>query len=526
MPCHSGGAGVAATQGEAIGQHLSVQQQALLGCGPFFGTNCDDSGLDLLNAEASTLLQAWPGFEGTENPAGGVNFKSGLAGASLPTQWTTTNTKFDPTNPVPLGRTLRADGQDRQQPGTLFFQGGPVGTTTVVVNNDYQNKVLPGARRALLVDAGGRLVANPDYRPEQDGCIGGPAFYGSLGLTSAFPAACAASGSANNPLHALRHPLSDRGGSAQFFASEMAAVSWNFLMLLAINDSRFESRDPFSVCKPDPTTRPSKNAAATACLLDGTGNPLPACTLATPQHCSTVRGIIGLAGVTRNIVRAGGNGTYGRRTFAWQSGGEAVLAFERRNVLGFSFDFAEDVTKSNIGFEATWIPGIPRGDSLAYSGVSKADDYNITLSIDRPTFINFLNANRTFFFNGQFFFQYRDGYEKSFGGEGPWNLLATFSILAGFFQDRLLPNVTFVYDVQTRSSAVLPQIQYRYTEAFSIVVGAQFFAGDPDLRPISINGLGPVSNQQGPRANLGQVDNGVSIVRSIDNFFVRLRYAF
>ena len=80
----------------------------------------------------------------------------------------------------------------------------------------------------------------------------------------------------------------------------------------------------------------------------------------------------------------------------------------------------------------------------------RSDDYNMTLSIDRPTFINFLNANRTFFFNAQFFFQYRDGYKKSFGGNGPWNLLGTFAILAGFFQDRLLPSVVFVYDVQSR----------------------------------------------------------------------------
>ena len=64
----------------------------------------------------------------------------------------------------------------------------------------------------------------------------------------------------------------------------------------------------------------------------------------------------------------------------------------------------------------TWINGVPRARSDTYSGVMDADDYNVTLSIDRPTFVNFLNANRTFFFNTQWFFSYRDWDHAP----GPW----------------------------------------------------------------------------------------------------------
>ncbi len=123
---------------------------------------------------------------------------------------------------------------------------------------------------------------------------------------------------------------------------------------------------------------------------------------------------------------------------------------------------------------------------------------------------------------GPWFFRYRD----FSGASGRWDLLGTFTILAGYFQDRLLPSVTFVYDIRSQTGAVLPQVQYRYTEAFSIVVGAQFFAGRPDIVPIAVNGLGPASNQQGRYAYRQASDVGVSIVRHIDNFFVRLRYSF
>ena len=68
-----------------------------------------------------------------------------------------------------------------------------------------------------------------------------------------------------------------------------------------------------------------------------------------------------VTGVTRADVRAGGNGRFGRRDFIWAGGGEAVLRYEKRNVLGFSVDFAEDVTKSNWSVEFTWIEDIPSG---------------------------------------------------------------------------------------------------------------------------------------------------------------------
>lgn len=532
IPCHSGGASFAASGGYALGQVLTVEQQALLGCGPFFGTNCDDSGIDLLNAEASVLFQSFPGFDGTGQAAGGPNFAPGT-GATPPRQWTTTNTKYDPGTNTVNGRALSADGQDRQQPGTIFFRGGPVGTVYGRLPTDSpttpkRNIVLPGARSpfvfdektdALVVGNGPTPGLNPDYDPTQDGCIG-PAAYAAvsaaLGVTVTDHTTCTtSSGRANvNPYHSLVHPLADMGGSTQYFRSEMAALSWNFLVLLTIADREFDEDNRFAVCREDPNN-PGQ------CLLDARGNPEPVCSLATPQHCGTVRGLLGLAGVTRNTRRAGGNGTFGRRTFVWQSGGEAVLAFERRNVLGFSMDFAEDVTKSNFSIEATWIPKVRRGDPDSWNGVRYADDYNLTLSVDRPTFVNFLNANRTFFFNAQFFFRYRAA-----GTASTLDLLSTFTVLAGYFQDRLLPSVTFIYDARSNTYGALPQLQYRYTEAFSIVFGAQFFGGKPDIVDMPVNGLGPASNQQGPYAYRVASDDGVSIVRSTDNVYLRLRYAF
>jgi hypothetical protein len=49
--------------GNALTHYLTQEQEALLGCGPFYGTSCDIQGIDLFSTEASVLLQAFPQFE-------------------------------------------------------------------------------------------------------------------------------------------------------------------------------------------------------------------------------------------------------------------------------------------------------------------------------------------------------------------------------------------------------------------------------------------------------------------------------
>jgi len=43
---------------------LTADQQALLGCGPDWGTDCDAEGIDLTKAATSVLLQSFPGIVG------------------------------------------------------------------------------------------------------------------------------------------------------------------------------------------------------------------------------------------------------------------------------------------------------------------------------------------------------------------------------------------------------------------------------------------------------------------------------
>ena len=105
--------------------------------------------------------------------------------------------------------------------------------------------------------------------------------------------------------------------------------------------------------------------------------------------------------------------------------GEITLRVPKRNVLGFAMDFAEDRTKSTWSFEGTWIEGVPFEDNDERDGTTTVDTFNLTVSVDRPTFINFLNPNRTFFINSQWFFSYLPDHRDSFTFNGPVNVLFT-----------------------------------------------------------------------------------------------------
>jgi len=463
-PFSDGGGTSFSAANQGLGQRLTPQQEALLGCGPFFSSDCDIDGIDMLNAEASVLLQAWPGFDGTR---GSVY------------DWDT-----------------RLPGQ----PGTVGLpHGGPVATRF----ENGQLLILPGARGP----------ADPGYDPTVDGCV------------APSPGHCAAA----NP---LLHPF-----SGEQFLNEIAGLSFNWLVTVVgggrelVNPSlatisEFDPLDPYGIGIRPPgapnagVPRPGIDVAAAQA-----GQPT-SCGLWKPLLCESVRGFLATAGARRNTTKAGGKNGFGRRDFVWHSSGEIVLDYQKRNVLGFAFDFDEDKTKSNWGVEASWVSHQPFSNNDEWDGISVVDTLNLTISVDRPTFINFLNPGRTFFFNSQIFIQYINDYDDSFWANGPVNVLATFTAFTGYFQDRLMFFNTVVYDVNSNSGALLPSISYRFTENFSLTLGANVFMGRQQLVDAPINEIRPGLNRVGSNAYMDPVENGLSALRERDEVFFNLRYTF
>ncbi|MCL4685446.1 hypothetical protein KJ059_11920 [Myxococcota bacterium] len=454
------GDGVFAPFSITPGNTLSDQQQALFGCGQFWGTSCDTSnpgaagGVDLLNTDLSVLAMAWTGAPGTFG------------------EWDTRDAGV-------------------AQPGTLGFEGGPAGRFV----QDDQPFTLPGARSPWPTETD---LDPAGWNAPEDGCV------------SASHPGCAGQGE-------LQHPF-----TGDYFQSEVAAFSWNFQMLLVVLSGL--GKPDGIACEPG-----SPDTAGCREIDEFVNNDtfrLDGCSFARPQLCSNVQALYAVAHTSRKTVRAGGNTRYGRMEFDWHVGGSGVLRYEKRNVLGFSMDFAEDRTKSAWSLEATWIEGVPYEDHDQRNGLTDVDLYNLTVSIDRPTFINFLNADRTFFINSQWFFQYISGYRDGFVRNGPFNVLTTLRVETGYFRDRLLPGFTVVYDFGSASGAFLPAIRYRFNESFSATMGVSLFFGrfepiDPPTRQV-----GDPPFRGGQHADRDFTEQGISPIRDRDEVFLAIRKTF
>jgi hypothetical protein len=421
----------------SLSNKLTVWQEALIGCGEFLKTSCDLDGIDLLNSEASVLVQSWPDVEGTFDP-------------DASRRWDTTDRSVS-------------------QPGTRGFDGGPICTRF----QDGKTFMLPGCRGP----------GDPGYNVAQDGSVAG-----------------------------ILHPF-----TGQQFNNELAAVSWNLLMGLV--GLSLPPRDFGKTTGPRHAPDKADFDAANPFRTGG-------CSFREPQWCGSVTAFLGLTGVRRNSIRAGGNGEFGRRDFVWHSGATGVLKFDKSNILGFSMDFAEDVTKSNWGVEFTWVKDLHLADNESFDGVGETDSYRLTISVDRPTFVNFLNANRTFFFNTQWFFEYEPGHGRGFVNDGPWDIFGVFAVSTGYFQDRLLPSLVLVYFVRNNSAAVLPEVTYRFSENFSATFGLGIFAGREQQRIMPINELAIVSDRFGRNAYRQSVENGLAVIRERDEIFLRVKYTF
>jgi len=545
----------------------------------FLGSGCTPGGgIDFLNMEASALEQSFVGIEGTDLSDPRYTDDPRYA------QWAAGGANFVGTPWESKGIWLTTSGLP--QPGTIEFVGGP--TCTRFVKELHDTIVLPGCRGANAVlnrataAADGFIAFQFDdgYDPHIDGCMVGATINGipvvgryrdgsPVDLSTCFNASNskfgfyfqAGPGGIRIPAFSTPVPgagtlwhrmagcfadpadavagldcvVSPEGFQVQFdgdvprdweadffsddintqsqiFRSEMAAFSYNFQQFLVIascdkdeddivNDPEcFNPSDPYAVGK---------------------------CSWTTPQFCTNVKGFFGAAGVLRSTVRAAGNGRYGRRTFIWHSGGELVLRYQRRNVFGFSMDFGEDATKSNWGVEFTWVDKQNFFNYNDYgNSVTQSDVLNMTISVDRPTFINFLNANRTFFINSQWFFQYITNYKKGFAADGPLNVLFTVAIFTGYFQDRLNPQFVSVYDFNSKSGGLLPSVTYRFTESFSVGVGASYFFGHTQLKDMPERDFAPSANAVGKDANKVGVDNALSNFRDKDEIWLKLRWTF
>jgi len=252
----------------------------------------------------------------------------------------------------------------------------------------------------------------------------------------------------------------------------------------------------------------------------------------SPVFCKSIAGIVGGTTQTLPIRKAGGDGFYGRRDFLWQSGRQDDLRYQKKNVFGFGLDFAEDVTKTSWGIEFSWMARKLFANSTTFSGLSQSDELVLSVSVDRPTFFNFLNPNRSFFMNLQMFVRYLPNYQGGklnkdglYGSAGnPFSGNIVFTFFTGYFQDRLAPRVSILYAPLESQAAIITGISYRWNDAFSTTLGYSSFFGHVYQQQGSYF---PIAQYTSPEQMQGSVlGRGVAPVLNRDQAELRFRYTW
>ena len=252
----------------------------------------------------------------------------------------------------------------------------------------------------------------------------------------------------------------------------------------------------------------------------------------SPVFCRSIAGIVGGTTQTLPIKKAGGDGRFGRRDFLWQGGRQVATRYQKKNVFGFGLDFAEDVTKTSWGFEFSWMARKLFANTQEFSGLSQSDELVASISVDRPTFFNFLNPNRSFFLNFQMFVRYLPNYQGGrLNHDGMWGSAAgplstqmVLTFFTGYFQDRLGPRVSMVYWPMESQGAILSGLSYRWNDAFSTSIGYSAFFGH----------VGQAQGAYFPIAQYGSIEqyNGATLgrgaapVKNRDQAELRFRYTW
>lgn len=160
------------------------------------------------------------------------------------------------------------------------------------------------------------------------------------------------------------------------------------------------------------------------------------------------------------------------------------IDFPRVNLIGGSLDIQAESIGSVFRVEAALTHGEEFANTARPALYSKSRVFRHVIGWDRPTFIPFLNKDRTFLLSAQVFGQHLLDHEVY---DGPWgkygmpdwkhNYIGTFLIKGFYMNDRLSPQLIVARDFQAKSTAWAPSLEWIATDNFKLTVGANIKTG-------------------------------------------------
>lgn len=160
------------------------------------------------------------------------------------------------------------------------------------------------------------------------------------------------------------------------------------------------------------------------------------------------------------------------------------VAFPRVDLVGGSADFYVESIKSAFRIELAYTSGEEFANTMEERLFSESDVVRWVIGMDRPTFIPFLNKNRSILVSAQLFGQHLlDHEEASVNSAGiptsrkigmpDWenNYIFTLLLQANYMNDRITPQIITAWDFGARSGAVAPTVTWKPDNNWVVTAG-------------------------------------------------------
>ncbi len=161
------------------------------------------------------------------------------------------------------------------------------------------------------------------------------------------------------------------------------------------------------------------------------------------------------------------------------------IHFPRVTLVGASADFYVDPIKSAIRMEVAHTSGEEFADTSKSRLFSESDVVRWVVGWDRPTYIRWLNPNRTFLLSGQIFGQHILDHETQLSPLGEeigfqdWKngFIGTFLFQGFYANDRILPRLIMAHDFRAKATVLGPGVDYLINDSLRLIVGANIKLG-------------------------------------------------
>jgi hypothetical protein len=212
-------------------------------------------------------------------------------------------------------------------------------------------------------------------------------------------------------------------------------------------------------------------------------------------------------------------------------GGSLASKYRKSNTLGLSVDWYEPTTGFVIRTETSWTANALLIDTTKPDLLADGNIYRYVIGIDRPTFVRWLNPNRSFFLSLQAFGTHiPDVHAGRYGNPNGANdnFIFTFFVQNQFMRDQLVYLLFGAFGTTGVDGTTGGNVEYLITNNWSVQLGVTAFLGSrrehdlstfavftTDRRPFSESGFG-----------IGHMQAGGSERNQMNEFWGRIRYRF